>query len=383
MTHMDTGMSASTTTVRSAGMVRWTAVANRALVTAYKIVGFLLLTVILIGIVCFVGLHSFYVVHRAWVVPRVVSAGDPEVVELRSRLAEEVSRHQALQVEQRGVEAKLQRLRLIAEAELSFQAALPAAMESDVVARRETVAVLKVAREAQRRAGSNVRHLSHAMHQSSLEQLKRDYQAKLISQEQLLERTYELSRLAHAGSSSMGQDAELSERIGRLSREASAFETAGARPGEGHADRLGYEGLLMRRELMRSRAEGLGAAAEVQALEQAQAEFGGATAEQAQLVDVLRNHPLLQASDRRMHVAFLAYRGQAAAREGSKLYACRIILVGCHSVGTLKRHLPGEHTEKHPVYGKELRGRWVEIELDHPTWATAGVLHAKRPPLLF
>jgi hypothetical protein len=381
--HMDTGMSASTTTVRSAGMIRWNAAGNRALVTAYKLIGFLLLTVILIGIVSFVGLHAFYLVHRSWVMPRVVSPGDPEVIELRSRLAEEVSRQQALLAEQRGIEAKLQRLRLIAEAELSFQAALPAAMESDVVVRRETVAALKVAREAQRRAGYNARHLSQAVHRSSLEQLKRDYQAKLISQEQLLDRTYELSRLAQAGSSSMGQDAELSERIGRLSREALAFETMGSQPGDERAGQLGYEGLLMRREFMRSRAEGLGAAAEVQALERAQGEFGGAIAEQQQLVDVLRNDPLLQASDRRMHVAFLAYGGQGAVHEGSKLYACRVVLVGCQSVGTLKRYLPGEHTADHPVYGKELRGRWVEIELEHPTWATVRVLHAGRAPLLF
>ena len=90
--HMDTGMSASTTTVRSAGMIRWNAAGNRALVTAYKLIGFLLLTVILIGIVSFVGLHAFYLVDRSWVKPRVVSPGDPEVVELRSRLAEVVSR---------------------------------------------------------------------------------------------------------------------------------------------------------------------------------------------------------------------------------------------------------------------------------------------------
>jgi hypothetical protein len=68
-------------------------------------------------------------------------------------------------------------------------------------------------------------------------------------------------------------------------------------------------------------------------------------------------------------------------REDTRLYGCRSDLVLCRGVGRVKRYLPGEHRQNHPVYGKELRGQLVELELDDAEWAKAGVLHGHRPPL--
>jgi hypothetical protein len=47
-----------------------TALLNRLLVSAYKILGFVILTVILVGVAIFLCVHSLYVVHRAWLTPR-------------------------------------------------------------------------------------------------------------------------------------------------------------------------------------------------------------------------------------------------------------------------------------------------------------------------
>src|SRR5688572_29320779 len=129
-------MTARTSSLGSAPFPRWNAAANKLLVSAYKLIGFLLLTIILIGIVTFVGIHTFYLVHRAWVAPKVVSPADPTVLDLQARVAEESWQQQQLVIERRAVETQLARSRLVAEAEQSFQQGLPSAMKTDVGSRR-------------------------------------------------------------------------------------------------------------------------------------------------------------------------------------------------------------------------------------------------------
>ena len=59
------------------------------------------------------------------------------------------------------------------------------------------------------------------------------------------------------------------------------------------------------------------------------------------------------------------------------------MLALCERVGRIGAHVPGERTGEHPVYGKLLRGKWVQIIIDEPEWAEAKVLHTNRPPLPF
>lgn len=377
---------------------------NRALVTAYKLVGFLVLTTILVGITAFVGVHTFYLVHDAWVVPRIISPGDPEVLELRGRLAEETWKRQSLQNERLEVQARLDRLRAIAGAERAFREGLPDA----TALRRETLAALEAARAEQQRVSQELSNIAASLQASSRDQLERDFQAKLITEQQLLEGTYQLAQLAQARASLTERELELSERIRRLSQEVDALETASAggapsaelrsadaggvaaveaaaapptASGEAVAPRPSYEGLLLRREHARARVEASAALAEVEVLEASLAGLDRAIEQYDELLAHLRADPLLAASTEPLVVAFVAYEGESSVPQGTGLYGCHLALLWCERVGRVMAHLPGEHAQSHPVYGRELRGRWVHIEIEDTSWAKADILHANRPPL--
>jgi hypothetical protein len=182
----------------------------------------------------------------------------------------------------------------------------------------------------------------------------------------------------------MEREAELNERIRRLSREVGALEAAAAPTTElSHAAAPSYEALLVRREHARSRAEGLGAMSEISALEHSSAELDRSIAEYDRLLAILRSDPLLKASEQQLHLAFITYDNQPSIAEGAALYGCHLVLAVCEGVGRVVRYLPGEQVQDHPVYGNELRGQWAQIELEDNAWAKAKVLHANRPPLLF
>jgi hypothetical protein len=95
----------------------------------------------------------------------------------------------------------------------------------------------------------------------------------------------------------------------------------------------------------------------------------------------LRSAPLLKATEQQLALGFVPYENQPTMHEGTAVYGCKAVIVLCRPVGRVKQYLPGEHRQDHPVYGKELRGQLVELELDDPEWAKASVLHGNRPPL--
>ena len=220
----------STKAVSSSEIQRWNAAVNRGLVSAYKLIGFVLLAVILIGIISFVGLHSFYLVHRAWVVPRVVSPSDAQVIDLRTRLAQETQRREALVRQRLEDEVQLKQLQLTVAAERAFQQALPGAMALDATARRESAAALQQAQAAQQHAGQALLRLGQQVQYSSMEQLKRDFAAKLIDRQQFLQQSYQLGQVAQAGPRWMEQQAQLRAQIQQLSHEAAAYEAVGGGP---------------------------------------------------------------------------------------------------------------------------------------------------------
>lgn len=377
-----------TTWSRPGSFGRLNVAANRALVSAYKLLGFLILTTILLGITSFVGIHTFYLIHRAWVIPRIISPTDPEVLALRSRLAEESRRRASIENERRTTRARLERLRLMAQAEQSFRESLPAAVASGAAQRRDSLVALQAAQQEQQRVHEELTRTGQALQTGSREQLERDFAARLITEQQLLEGSYQLAQLAQTRSNLMERQAELNERIRRLSREVGALEAATAPASDAGADASGaealsYEALQVRREHARSRAEGIGAMSEIAALERSDAELARSIEEYDRLLTVLRNDPLLKASEQQLHLAFVAYDNEPSIAEGSALYGCHLVLAICERVGRVARYLPGEHAQDHPVYGKELRGQWAQIELEDTHWAKAKVLHANRPPLLF
>lgn len=375
-------MTSRTGSLRPLSFSASSAVLNRVLVSAYKVLGFVILTIILLGISAFVGIHSLYVVHRAWLTPAVISPTDPAVLDLRARIADEGWKRHKVEGERVVLQAKLDRARLVAQLEQSFQQGFQSALAGDAVSNRASLTLLAALNQERQNISVELRQVGKALEQSSGQQLERDFEAKLIDKQQLLQSRYQLAQLAQTRLDLQEREIELTDRIRRLTRDLDGVEVARAGDTSKAGSRMTYEGLLLRREHDRSFAEGVGAQGEVQALERSLSDIELALVHYDDLLGTLRTAPLLRATEQQLNLAFVPYDNQAVMPEGAPLYGCRVAVLLCRPVGHIKQYLPGEHRQDHPVYGKELRGQLVELWLDDPEWAKTSVLHGNRPPLL-
>src|SRR5690606_11622914 len=115
---------------------------NRALVGAYKVAGFAVLVLILLGIASYVGTHGFYLVHRAWLKPTIVSPTDPRVLDLRARIAHEDSMRRRLLGERSALEVRLRKAQRLAELERVFESDFRRAMQKEAAQRKKSLAEL-------------------------------------------------------------------------------------------------------------------------------------------------------------------------------------------------------------------------------------------------
>lgn len=82
-------------------------------------------------------------------------------------------------------------------------------------------------------------------------------------------------------------------------------------------------------------------------------------------------------------VVFVPYENAAQYYEHAPLYRCALMVVFCTKVGETGETIPGESNSVHPLFGKPLRGVFVEAVLADKDDAKEEILHAGRPPLFF
>jgi hypothetical protein len=354
---------------------------NKLLVGAYKLVGFGLLTVILLGIASYVGIHAFYLLHRSWVVPTVISPSDPIVMDLRARIAHEDWMRHKLLTERATLEVQLRKAKRVAELEKTFQQHFKRAMKKDAAVRRASLAELAKVRLEQTQIEREIRGAVDALLAPARKKLNADYRAKLIDEEQRLRETYQLAQMAQARLDSSQSRLALGEKARELELSIAAFEAA-ARRLSANDEPVNYEGLALQREHESSLNQVFGARDEVEALERGIDELDQSVVHYDEILNTLEESPMLRATQAQLALAFVPYDNEDRVSEGAPVYACRLGVLFCRKVGRIQSYWAGEVKQPHPVYGRELRGQLAELVLEDPSFAKYDVLHVNRAPLL-
>ncbi|HKE20678.1 MAG TPA: hypothetical protein VKB80_37650 [Kofleriaceae bacterium] len=108
--------------------------------------------------------------------------------------------------------------------------------------------------------------------------------------------------------------------------------------------------------------------------------LGKSAARYDKLIADLQGSAYVQATERRVTVAFVPYDNLDNVEEGMSIYACRWGLVWCREVGVVGSALKGEVTDTHPQNGSSLRGIMVEIRLaDEEAAEEQALFVGKRP----
>jgi len=100
---------------------RFTPYVQGGLIRAYKVMGILALTGILIGLICFVSLNLFYLVNRSWVRPVALSPTHSSVLNAMATLSSESAQRDELMSEREQLKAELAGIERVLELNAEFQ----------------------------------------------------------------------------------------------------------------------------------------------------------------------------------------------------------------------------------------------------------------------
>ncbi len=97
----------------------------------------------------------------------------------------------------------------------------------------------------------------------------------------------------------------------------------------------------------------------------------------------LANTPIGRAINEPVTVLFVPYANAKNFNKGDALYGCFSTILACSKVGTVGDAIEGETNAVHPLFGKPLRGLFVEADITNPDDTKEELLHVGRPPLFF
>jgi hypothetical protein len=352
---------------------------SRLIVSAYKLVGFVVLTAILVGLASYLGLNLFYLFNHTWVAPAVISPTDERVLRLSAELAQEASARDKLQAERGELVARLHDADRIVDAQARFQRSYRRAIEVDRSDRQAQLAKLRRLHKDYERATTEIERSNDAYAHLSRQRGAELAGAHLIERDAEINGNYQAAQIAHSNLALAEKTVELDARATTLKRETQALGAALGHDGR----RVSYDVLRIEQEFERSLLE----------LERARdsraAIAAGVTALDAsierydRIIETIRASPYLRAIDHDVMVAFVPYDDLPSVHKGETLFGCRVAVVACRPLGRVRDVLPGEVSLKHPLHNAVLRGQMVEIEVDDKRAVELPVLFSGQAPLFW
>lgn len=348
--------------------------AAKWVVNAYRLLGFGILTIIVVVLVGYIAQSAFFYTSNSWVVPMAISSSDEKVISLQAQLAEQQN------ARDRIVDELNQAERAIA-AQQQFQAEFAKAIKNDLEGRKAALGRVRALADAAASTRVAIRNQSNAYASASRRRMAEEYAAGLIDRNAMLSGKFQLAQISSSNLSLAERQAEFETRAAELEAQTQSLDALiEMNPEDNDAEEvaMSYEVLRIKQEYESSK---LDLAKSVEARDTLKA----ALERQDKIVASLESAALLRAMRDGASVAFVPYGNLSEVSKNSDVYACKLGMIFCYYVGKVLEILPGEVQFKHPHRDKMLRGQIVELKLDSDeAGATAeDVLFIGGRPLLF
>jgi len=338
--------------------------AQQLVVSTYRLLGFAILTIIVIVLVGYIATTAFYYLSSSWAAPVAISASDEKVVALKAQLAEQQNARDRLAAELDDTD------RAIA-AEQDFQSEFARAIQSDLKGRQ---AALERAKQLAAQAQSTrilIRDANDQYAKDHASTIAKDYDAGMIDRSALLSGKYQLAQIHAANLSLAERQAEFEQRAAQLASETRALDAVLG----GKSDvALSYDVLKIKRDYDASKLALARASQQRKLLQQS-------VVRQGELLKNLGDSAFLRVVADKATVAQVPYDNLKSVSPGTWVYACRASMLWCHRVGKVRTVLPGEVTFQDPHRGTTVRGQLVELDLSEPEAAAKSVLFLGGAPL--
>jgi hypothetical protein len=357
-------------------------VLNKFIVSAYKVAGFSILTAILVGLGAYIVVNLFYLGNRSWMTPTIISPTDPRVLQLNSEAVHEEAMKDQVATQRRDLNSKLLDAQATLRMEEQFQDQFREAMKADISDRKAELAKFQGAAGQYYSAKNQIDQSNQAYSTLSKERMGELEKAHLIDQDGIINGNYQLAQIATTNVSLAERNVELDTKISELRREIDSLNNAvnesngGAKGGV-----FAYTILKEKRDYDQSIVNAEKAKADSDALSASIAAIDETTSRYDDLIGAIQNSPYLKALSHDMTVAFVPYDNAKNVHKGDAIYGCKAGIVWCKKVGKVGEILDGEVLGKHPLHNQDIRGVFVQMDLDDPAWARESVLHVGRAPL--
>jgi hypothetical protein len=356
---------------------------SKLIMVAYRWLGFAVLAFVLVGVVSYIALHLFYLVHKGWALPVIISPTDARVLDLTARAAQQAWAKQQVEAGRAELEAKVNRAKRVAELERAHQRGLQKAIGVDALTRAYEVEVLRQLKEQYATAKEEIAAPTEAFSQLTRERSEQQLSARLIDADTMAARRQGLAQMAETQLSLRQKELELAAKMAGASRSFSSLQEL-ARSLDVPADRaLSYEALKIAHEYRASVLAARSAEEEVERAMAAFAAFDQTTAYYDRLIKTLESAPLVRAAASTLTLAFIPYENSRGLQEGSLVYGCALQVLWCRRVGRVRSVFDGEVLSKHVLFAWDARGQYMEIDVEDEEAMKLPVLHVNRPPLLF
>jgi hypothetical protein len=353
---------------------------NTLVVILYKIVGFAVLFAILATLTSYLLVRIFFFLSASWVTPVILSPTDDNLLRIESEISEQELARDRMLADRIEMISRIRNLEQHGTIQKVLQAGLRQTIQGGHADRMAEATTLQRAADAllsvnQDTPNANDEYAKQL--QSSTEQLAG---AHLLTQDELIQRKYQVSQLAVGNANIAQHDADLEVRLRTLQRESDSLDAAGA-PDPSRPSALTFNVLQMKAQLdsagllQRQDRE-----SERELLNRMTLQDGTLTRIDTFLASLYAS-PYLRAGLHGEVLAFVPYRNLQNVWPKRALYTCRFTLVWCSRAGEVVSVLPGEVQGKDPVSGRDQRGVYVEINLSQKQAAQQPVLYLGNRPL--
>lgn len=336
-------------------------------VTAYRLLGFAILTIIVLALVSYLITTAFFYMSDSWVVPMAISPTDEKVVTLQAQLAER-------QTSRDRTAAELDQAERAIEVQQEFQAEFAKAIKSDLEGRKAALTRMYELANQAASTRAKIKKANSAYASASQKRMAEEWRAGLIDRDSMLNGKFQQAQISSSNLSLAERQAEYETRAEDLAAQTKSLEALLDEAGQTGGS-MSYDVLRIKQEFEASRLETL------RAMENAKM-LRSALAREDKLVDALKQSSYIKAMADNAQVAFVPYSNLSNVKKGAPVYGCALTMIFCRRVGKVLELIPGEVVSKHPNRDKMLRGQMVEIKLESADSATDDVLFVGGRPLL-
>ncbi|MEO8551118.1 MAG: hypothetical protein ABI678_14130 [Kofleriaceae bacterium] len=338
---------------------------SKHVVTAYRMLGFAILTIIVVVLIGYITTTAFYYWSNSWIVPTALAPTDEKIVALQSQLAERQNQRDQTAM------ALDQAERAIA-VQQAFQGEFAKAIQSDLDGRKAALERMRQLAAAASSTRTQIRRSNNAYAQESKRRMAEEWKAGLIDRNAMLSGRFQLAQITTSNLSLVERQAEYESRAADLEAQTRSLEALLANTATPGA--MSYDVLKIKQEYEGSRLD-------TQKAIETRDILKTALERQDKLLGNLKQSAYIRAMADGAQVAYVPYGNLSKVDKGASLYGCKLGMMFCHKVGTVLDVLPGEVLFKHPNRDKQLRGQMVELKLEDGAAATDDVLFVGGRPL--